>query len=138
MIIEELITYGHKNIRATHRSTLEITKEDTLTSRGDCIIGVKANKSCKDLSEDLKKAIKREVPVKMIIEVNNFRDEIIGYGNENLILTDPISIVVRRGNYICPRTLMISANKAAFDLDRRLISIIRCHEIPIHIKIIIT
>ena len=36
--IETLEAYGHRNIRATHRSTFELTKDDYLTHRGDCII----------------------------------------------------------------------------------------------------
>jgi len=30
-VVEEIRAYGHPNIRATHRSTLEITKEENLT-----------------------------------------------------------------------------------------------------------
>ncbi|RLF17024.1 MAG: DUF371 domain-containing protein, partial [Thermoprotei archaeon] len=37
-IVEEIIAWGHPNIRALHRSTMEITKEPYVTPRGDCII----------------------------------------------------------------------------------------------------
>ena len=37
--------------------TLEITKDDELTSNGDCIVGVSANISCVDLPEKMKKKI---------------------------------------------------------------------------------
>ena len=32
--------WGHVNVRATHRSTFEVTREPSLTPRGDCIVGV--------------------------------------------------------------------------------------------------
>ena len=48
---------GHKNILSLHQKTLEITKDDELTSNGDCIVGVSANISCIDLPEKMKKKI---------------------------------------------------------------------------------
>ena len=47
--------FGHKNIRATHKSTLEFTFDETLTVKGDCIVGVKANSSLSDMPELMKK-----------------------------------------------------------------------------------
>ena len=46
---------GHKNILSLHQKTIEITKDEELTSNGDCIVGVSANISCIDLSEKMKK-----------------------------------------------------------------------------------
>ncbi|HIP58595.1 MAG TPA: DUF371 domain-containing protein, partial [Archaeoglobus profundus] len=38
--MKEVITaWGHPNITAKHRTTLEITKDEELSIRGDCIIG---------------------------------------------------------------------------------------------------
>ncbi|MGB9674949.1 MAG: DUF371 domain-containing protein, partial [Nanopusillaceae archaeon] len=34
---------GHKLVKATHKSTLEITKDNFLTERGDCIIGINSS-----------------------------------------------------------------------------------------------
>ena len=44
-----------------------------------------------------------------------------GFGHENLTLTHPTDIVCRTSDYVCPRTLMINADKAARDLDSDLI-----------------
>lgn len=137
MIIEEVIAYGHPNILATHKSTFEITKEHALTRKGNCIIGIRANKACKDLSEKFKKALKNNVPVRIIIKSDDFRDDLIGYGSPNLILSDETSIVIRKSSYICPRTLLINANKAACDIDRNLISHIRKSKNPILITFMV-
>ncbi len=42
-LIYKFSCYGHPNIKATHVKTLEITKDDGLSERGDCIIGIKAD-----------------------------------------------------------------------------------------------
>ena len=39
---------GHKEILSLHEKTLEITKDDSLTPQGDCIVGVNSNISCFD------------------------------------------------------------------------------------------
>lgn len=44
---------GHPNIKATHRTTIEVTKDNYLTGRGDCILGIDADKSLKDMKEFL-------------------------------------------------------------------------------------
>ena len=58
MVQDEVIFYGHPNIRSLHAKTIEITKDEHLTPRGDCIIGVKANKACADLDESFKHRLK--------------------------------------------------------------------------------
>ena len=35
--------WGHPGIKATHRTTLMLTKDADCTARGDCIIGVRAD-----------------------------------------------------------------------------------------------
>jgi hypothetical protein len=118
--------YGHKNIKALHKSTLEITKEDTLTPRGDCIIAVRSEHSCYDLPDSLKKLIRtNNIKIKIILEVADLRDIILGYGSKKLKLLSEKSIVIRKSNYIDGRTLMINANKAARDIDRRIINKLR-------------
>ena len=54
----EIPFQGHKNILSLHQKTLEITKDDELTSNGDCIVGVSANIACLDLPEKMKKKIR--------------------------------------------------------------------------------
>ena len=112
---------GNKLIKATHKSTLEITKDNYLTERGDCIIGISANYSVKDLPEDLKDHLLDEGKIKIVIKVDDLIDNIIAYGSRKLLLTNDISIVIRKSNYIDDRTLAINSNKGAIDIDRRLI-----------------
>ena len=119
----EIITaYGHELIRATHKTTFEITKDKSLTSRGDCIIAVKADKSVADLSQEFKAlARKQGAEITIIIESDGEREEIKAQGDPRLTFTHPEDIVIRKSTYVCGRTLAVKANKAAKDFSRELI-----------------
>ena len=56
----EFRAWGHPNIRATHPTTLEVTREPHLTLRGDCIVAVKAELAALSLPQTLKRLIQRE------------------------------------------------------------------------------
>jgi uncharacterized protein len=117
----DLKARGHPNILATHRSTIEITKESSLTLRGDCIIGISSNKSCSDLPTSLKQALLQGKKLTITIECNGERDKITAYGDPGLTLSDPVSMVIRKSSFTCPRTLAVRADKAAANLNRKLI-----------------
>lgn len=123
--VDRILAKGHKNIRATHGKTLEITREDHLTPRGDCIVAVSADKALRDLDPSLRDRIKRGWPVAVLITVNNLWDIAIGHGDPGLELSDPVRIVVRKSTYISPNTLMIRSSKAASDLRRDLIDLLK-------------
>lgn len=120
-IVDSVEFFGHPLIKATHRTTFEITKEEKLSLRGDCIIGVRANKSCKDLNDQLKRLITSDVPVKITIHVGKYVFEANAMGHPSLMLTDEKDIVIRKSNYICPRTLAMKSDKAAIDIPRGMI-----------------
>lgn len=113
---------GHPNVTSKHRSTLEVTLDKEMSKRGDCIIGVKADKNMLDFPAKLKSAISQDkARVRLILSTDNNRDEIIGQGNHALTLDHPTDMVIRKSDFICKRTLMIKADKAAGDLNPDLI-----------------
>jgi hypothetical protein len=135
-IKEEFYAYGHELIQATHKTTLEITKDNYLTKRGNCIIAIKSEKSCADLSPELKKIIKKDGSKVIIkISVNNFEEIIEAEGCSKLILTSSNSIVIRKSDYIDERTLAIRANKASADLDRNFVKKLRSVNSKVKIEI---
>ena len=118
----EFHCYGHQNVFGTHHSTLEITKDKDLSPRGDCIVGINSDIALVDISEEIKKMIQDEKSiVKLILEVENLKEEIIGYGHKNLELSDKRAMIARKSSYTCKRTLLINANKAAKDISRDII-----------------
>lgn len=124
---ERIVARGHENIRGLHRTTIEITKEKTLTLRGDCIIGVMADKSVNDLSPSFKELLKDKDTI-LIGEFfinNKLYDVVIGQGDPNLILTNDRKTIFRKSTYIDSSTLSIKTNKAARDLDRDMIELLK-------------
>jgi len=120
-ITEIIFAFGHNSIQATHKSTLEITKEAELSERGNCIIAVSADKAITDLNSQFKKSLRKEnAKITIMIEVGDVVEVVNALGSTGLILTHPTDMVVRKSNYICNRTLAIQADKAACDLSRKL------------------
>jgi uncharacterized protein len=114
---------GHHNVRSTHQSTLEFTTERHLTPSGDCIFAVSSDMAMADLPDDFRQALKNEdSAIEMLIECGGQSDRITAYGHPELLLTHPTDFVIRKSTFICPRTLAISSDKAAADLDRALVS----------------
>ena len=114
---------GHENIRSNHQKTIEITKESHLTPRGDCIVGVNAKSSCADLSEELKNKLKNP-DSKVIFSIKVVEDDFVveGKGHPDLILTHTEDIVIRKSDFICPRTLAVKCDKASDLLPRSMVT----------------
>uniref|UniRef100_A0A7C1NYD9 DUF371 domain-containing protein n=1 Tax=Thermofilum pendens TaxID=2269 RepID=A0A7C1NYD9_THEPE len=120
LAVDRLYARGHPNIKALHRTTLEITKDDYVTPRGDCIIAVGASKAASELCDELKRAIRSGgyVTLILILRPHNLVEVVRGVGAPTLTLEDPRSIVVRKSSFTDTRTIAIRSDKAAVDLDR--------------------
>jgi hypothetical protein len=121
-ITEVALAFGNRNILATHKTTLEITKETRLSKKGDCIIGIASNKALADLSQEFKRTLRKEnAKITILIEAEDIVEVVNAFGSSQLILTHSEDMVVRKSDYICNRTLAIGADKAAYDLSRNLV-----------------
>jgi len=123
LISEEVIFEGHPNVQSLHPRTIEITKDKDLTLNGDCIVGVNANKSCRDLGSELKDKIKKNhsfIEIEIIVEPYKFI--IKGSGSEKLLLLNRDDIVLRKSNFICDRTLSINCNFSSLEIPREIIN----------------
>ncbi len=116
---------GHPNVRATHRTTFEITREDYLTPRGDCIIAVKSEVGARDLPLWIKRGVQEGGIVVVVLCARNICDAAIGWGSQALTLEDPDRIIVRRSSHVDGRTLMVRSSKAARDIRRDLVRVLR-------------
>jgi len=112
---------GHPNIRALHRTTFEVTTEDSLTPRGDCIIGVSSELSSADLPEWLKRDARKGALIIVLLMAGGHYDIVIGRGDDRMTFTDSVRMVFRRSDYVGPETVVTRANKAAADLNRMLV-----------------
>ena len=114
--------YGHKNILATHKTTFEVTKEATLTKRGDCILAVESTVAAADLPPEFKEAARKEgARITVTIEAGEHKETVKAKGSPKLTFTHPTDLVVRKSGYVCGRTLAIRADKAASDFSRKLV-----------------
>lgn len=124
--IEVIHAQGHENIRSTHMTTFEITKEPTVTRHGDCIIAVNATKSAADFHPEFRRVARNEnAKITIRIEAGRTTDIVEASGTRKLLFTHPTDVVVRRSDYVCDRTTAIKADKAAVDFSRKLVEKLR-------------
>ncbi len=117
--------------------TFEITREPELSRRGDCVIAVNATKGPREMSPQFKKACTREgCRIVVELEVEGLFDVIRGEGCPELSFTHPTEMVGRKSSYTSDRTIMVRADKAACDLDRRLIKALKSPETRLIVHII--
>ena len=105
----EFIAYGHENIIGKHKTTIEFTKDDFVTKKGDCILGIK-------LSE-VPKAFSGKVKIKL--KVGDSEDEIVAIANKNFKHSN--EFVVRKSDFLDSRTFATNADKAAVDIKREIV-----------------
>ena len=121
-VTEKIRAYGHGNVRSTHETTFEITKEKSLTEHGDCIIAIGATKGARDLSLEFREAAKRKAAkITITVEAGGVKEPIKARGTPQLLLTHPTDLVVRKSDYVCGRTVAVGADKAASDFSRELV-----------------
>lgn len=137
MLLEESFTArGHPNIRATHEKTVEVTRETHLTTRGDCIAAIKAEKGLPDLSLEMKKAANRSGSIiSLTIRVGEKAFTTIGHGDPELTWEHPTDIIARMSGYKCPRTLMVHADKATIHMPRSLVQQLKNPETYVKITV---
>ena len=117
---------GHENIRSNHQKTIEITTQADLSLRGDSIIGVNATSGCFDLPTSLKEKIRDpNSKVKLSIKVDNHEFIVCGRGHKDLTLTNKEDIVIRKSDFVCPRTLAIKCDKTSDLLPREMVKILQ-------------
>ncbi|MBW9140791.1 MAG: DUF371 domain-containing protein [Candidatus Aramenus sp.] len=116
---------GHANVKAVHRSTLEFTKDNFLTPRGDCILGISSEKAVSDLSQSVKSLIQSGSNVYVVVVVEGAYDIIRAVGSRLLTLSDKNKMIVRKSDFISDSTLAIKANKSAADINRDLVDKLR-------------
>jgi len=137
-LMETFAARGHPNIRAGHRTTLMVTREPELTSRGDCIVAVAAERGLGDLDPRMKEAIRsRDAGVRLILEAASLIFEVLGRGNAGLTLSNPTDMIARRSRYMCDRTLMVGANKAACDIEPPLLRLLQNPDQVVNVTLVV-
>ncbi len=124
--VDRILFRGHPMVRSLHPTTIEVTTEEHLTERGDCIIGVGASKGCAQLDETLKEALRRgESKVLFTIRAGGESFGFVAEGDPGLGLSHPHDMVIRKSRFVSDRTLAVGASVAAKDIPRTLVAVLR-------------
>jgi len=107
--------WGDEGITATHKTTFEITKDDYVTIKGDCIIGINSDFD----GEALRQFVKKFTKVRIILRTGALKQVINALTNPDF--DDDREFVVRMGVHKDKRTFAICADKSAKYLDREFV-----------------
>jgi hypothetical protein len=125
-LTERIRCHGHPLVRATHRTTFEVTAEDHLSRRGDCIIAIGADRGARDLSPGFRRVLADDRAVLITrLMAGGHHAEVHGRGSSKITLGHPTDLVWRRSGFVCPRTVAIDCDNAAATLPRGLIAALR-------------
>ncbi len=106
---------------AKHRTTMQVTKDREITIRADCVVGVRADKSVRDLSSELKSHLLEGGSVLVGIVVGEMEFRFEARGDPRLRLIHDRDSVVRKSDYVDDRTLAIRSSAAARDIPRDMV-----------------
>lgn len=127
---ERLVCRGHPHVRALHRSTFEITKEEHLTPSGTCILAIHADKGPCELEPEFRESLMSDsARLVTTLTAGNESCTISAQGSSRLTLDHPTDLVWRRSSYIDCRTIAIHADRTAQTLPRALIAALVREEI---------
>jgi hypothetical protein len=126
VLVESVTFRGHPLVRSLHPTTIEVTTEEFLTERGDCIVGVAAAKGCAGLDKRTKEILRRrESMVTLRLVVGDLSFAVTASGDPRLQLSHEHDMVIRRSGFISDRTLAIRADAAAKDIPRQMVNLLR-------------
>ena len=120
--------YGHENITARHKTTLEFTKDEDLSLKGDCIVGVKASFQLNKIKHFIK-TMDNNKKITIIMERinNNSKNKIVERINAEINpgFNSDKDIVIRKSDFKDYRTLAINSDKASCDLSSGMIDTLK-------------
>jgi hypothetical protein len=117
---------GHPNVTALHPTTFEITMDDELSVRGDCIIGIAAEIGLPGLSPEFRDLLACDDA--LLVTVLRCEDLEVGVRSEGsgaMALDHSSDFVWRTSSFVCGRTVGIRSDAAARDLPRELVALLR-------------
>lgn len=112
---------GHPLVLGTHPTTFEITSESHLTTNGNCIIGIAAEKGCAGLSPAFRAVLAHDEAVLVTrLVCNGIVADVRSRGSSQFTLNHPSDMVWRKSTFVCGRTIGILSDSAALTLPREL------------------
>jgi hypothetical protein len=135
LLLERWTARGHPNVRSSHKTTLEFTKDEDLTLQGDCIIGIGSSLAPAEFKPETKELLRSPQSFLLEIEVQGEIVEIRGIGDPGLTLEDKHEMVFRKSPFVSDRTVLVNCDTASGDLDSRLKELLKLDETEISIRL---
>ena len=104
---------GHHGISATHDKTLEFTRDERITRRATCVLGVASN-------HDDEALLTLRGDVEVTVAAGDLTDRFTATISPFFLGDD--SLVIRRGPALRARTFASDASKGSLDIDRDLVA----------------
>jgi hypothetical protein len=115
---------GHPLVSASHLTTFEVTKEETLSENGHCIIGVGANKGAAGLLKNFKEILCHDdALLATTLTCEGVRVTVHSKGSASMALDHPTDFVWRKSTFVCGRTIGTRSDHVAATLPPELV----CH-----------
>jgi hypothetical protein len=100
-----------------------VTREVHLTKKGNCVIGIAADKGCSGLSAAFKGVLTDDDAVLVTrLSSEEVMFEVKSRGSSQFTLDHPTDMVWRRSSFICGRTIGIMTDYGAATLPEALIA----------------
>ena len=136
MHLVQFKAYGHENVIGEHKTTIELTTENYLTTQGTCIVGVQTTQKLSSLSSEIRELVTLEsTRIVLVMEIAGITEQVTGTGGKHLTYSDSTSMVARTSSFQCGRTLMINADKAASNLSREFVNLLTETDIEINCEL---
>ncbi len=114
---------GHPNVTGRHPTTFEISRDNHLSSQGDCIIGISAETGASGLPPAFRERLARDDAVLLTrLSCGEHVVTVTSQGSSAMTLDHPADLVWRRSSYVCGRTVGIRSDMTARDLPRGFIA----------------
>ncbi len=121
----EIRAFGHPNVTARHRTTMELTREREITRRADCVVGVRASHGAASLPTWLRRHLLSGGWISLTLSVGGMDFTFYARGDGRLTLRSEDEIVVRRSLYVDDRTVAVEATASAADVPRPMVRALR-------------
>jgi hypothetical protein len=100
-----------------------VTREAHLTKKGNCIIGISADKSCNSLSAEFKRVLTHDDAVLITsLSCDGKTIEVKSRGSSQFTFDHPTDMVWRRSSFVCGRTIGIMSDHVAATLPGGLLA----------------
>lgn len=120
---ETISCRGHPLVLGNHPTTFEVTCEAHLSEKGNCIIGIAADKGCSGLSAEFRHVLAHDDAVLITrLSCGGVTAEVQSRGSSAFTLDHSADLVWRRSSFVCGRTIGIRSDHVAATLPPELIA----------------